>query len=626
MQKPRAVFIVLFLGMVSHSLKAQLGFCSGNSGVPIFTETFGTGLEDGPPLPPGTTTYQYVDGGPLQPEDGKYTISSRTNYFDWFDTLDHTPGDVNGKSFIVNASFTADEFFNRTINGLCENTSYEFSAWLLNLLPSFTVCPNGGIPINVSFEILDETGTQVLASGSTGAIGSTPTPIWRPFGLVFTTQTGQSSVILRMSNNGDGGCGNDLAIDDIVFRTCGDAIAIADSMDTPSIALCRDEVPVSPTLIAHPDFAVFQSHAYQWQQSTDNENWMDIAGENNQSYTPPPITETTFYRVLVAEDAINLTNSSCNIVSNSFAITVEDKPNAPVSLGNVTVCGDGLGAVRATVPDGVTVNWYDAPNGGNLLANNTRIYETPTSGTFYAEAVSDVAGCISDQRTPISITYFDPPLLEDGVRSLCEGTSVILSADVPNASYIWSTGETTFSISVATPGTYTVQVTDSNGCTAGKTIVVDQVDNPVLEEIRSDHRNIVIVPSGTGDFEYSLDGFFYQTSPVFEQLLGGEYQIHVRSSSRCDPVILPYIHLVIPRFFTPNGDTFNDRFMPEGAELLGGYSIFIFDRIGTLVFESSDPNRSWDGTFNGRPLPASDYWYRIQAGGNQFRGHFALKR
>ncbi len=605
--------------------KAQLGFCSGNSGDPIFIETFGTGVQDGPPLPAGTTTYNYVDGGPLQPDDGNYTISSRTNYFDWFDTMDRTPGDVNGKSFIVNASFTADTFFNRNITGLCENTSYEFSAWLINLLPRFSQCETP-IPINVKFEILDSSGTQVLASGSTGDINSTSTPIWNQFGLVFTTQVGQNSVILRMSNNGNGGCGNDLAIDDIVFRTCGDTISIANSNNNTFIDVCEDETPVTTTLVATPDFSVFQNHVYQWQISSDGQNWTDIPGENNPSFTTPALNQTTFYRALVAEDVINLANSSCNVVSDVFTVSVVPKPEAPLSLGDVTVCGDSFGSVSVSAPSDAIVNWHDSPVGGSLLASNTMNYQTSVGGTFYAEAVSTRAGCTSNERTAVSIAFFDLPELTDEQFTFCEGESIIISANFPNAAYLWETGQTTEEITVNTPGVYRVTVTDTNGCSSTKTIALSQIDSPILDNVRSNHRDIIVSIQNDGDFEYSLNGITYQNSPIFENLLGGSYTIFVRSDIRCNPIIFPYQHLVVPRFFTPNGDGVNDFFSPEGAQPFDEFSVRIFDRTSRLLFQSGNFNFSWDGTFNGRPLPESDYWYQIRIGENQFTGHFTLKR
>lgn len=626
MLKFRPLLLLLILFVFVQKASAQLGFCTGNSGDPIFTETFGTGVQDGPPLPAGTTTYNYVDGGPMQPIDGNYTISSRTNYFDWFDTTDHTPGDVDGKAFIVNASFTADTFFNRNITGLCENTSYEFSAWLLNLTPSFTQCPNQGIPINVRFEILDSTGTQVLASGNTGDINSTSTPIWNQFGLVFTTQVGQTSVILRMSNNGDGGCGNDVAIDDIVFRTCGDVISIANTTNNTFIDVCEDEVPVSTTLEATPDFSVFQNHAYQWQVSLDGQNWADIPGENNATYDTPALNQTTFYRAQVAEDPINLANPSCNVISEVFTISVLDRPIPPTSNGDVTVCEDITGSVSVFVPDGVIVNWYDAPTGGSLLTSNTTAYEVSESGIFYAEALSTRAGCTSNQRTAVSISFFDLPQLVDEALTFCEGESIPISANFPNASYAWDTGQNTEEIMVDAPGIYVVTVTDSNGCSNTRTITLSQIDRPIIDTIRSNHRDIVISTKNDGDFQYSLDGLVFQTRPIFENLVGGNYTIFVRSDTQCNPINVPFQHIVIPRFFTPNGDGVNDFFAPEGAQPLDTFTVSIFDRTSRLLFQSNNFNFNWDGTYNGRPLPASDYWYRIQVGENQFTGHFTLKR
>lgn len=617
------LLIVFLFATVS---RAQLGFCNGNSGDPIFTETFGTGTQDGPPLPAGTTTYNYVDGSPMEPVDGNYTISSRTNYFDWFDTMDHTPGDVDGKAFIVNASFTADTFFNRSITGLCENTSYEFSAWLLNLTPNFTQCPNQGIPINVKFEILDGTGSQVLASGSTGEINSSSTPIWNQFGLVFTTAVGQTSVILRMSNNGDGGCGNDLAIDDIVFRSCGDNVSIADTSNNTFIDICDDEIPVSTTLEAAPDFSVFQNHAYQWQESLDGQIWTNIAGENNSTYSTPPLNTTTFYRTLVAEDPINLANPSCTIVSDIFAVSVIQKPDAPISVGDVTVCGDLTGNVSVSVPEGILVDWYNAPTGGMLLAQNTQSYETSDTGVYYAEAVSIRGGCISNQRTAVPIDFFELPILVDEELTFCEGSNSTLSANFPNATYSWGTGQDTEQIVVSTPGVYTVTVTDVNGCSNSKTLNLTQIDNPIIDQVDSNHRDIMVSTLNDGDFEYSLNGFSYQQIPRFENLLGGNYTIFVRSDSACNPTVFSFNHIVIPRFFTPNGDGINDNFSPEGLEPFNAFSISIFDRTSRLLFQSSSIGFSWDGTFKGRPLPESDYWYRMQVGDNQFTGHFSLKR
>lgn len=309
-------------------MHAQLGFCQGNSGDPIFTETFGVGTQN-TSLPAGTTTYTYANN--QDPNDGFYTVSSTSNYFDWFSINDHTPSDTNGRMLIVNSNFAAGEFYKTTINGLCENTTYEFSSWLINLTPPNGFCGAGAIPVNVSFEIWDNTDTTLLASGTTGNIFGTTASDWNQYALVFQSTVGQTSIILKMINNASGGCGNDLAIDDIVFKSCGDSIDINDGTSNSSITLCSTQTPYSETITAMPDNTVFNNHFYQWQTSTDNVTWTDLSGETNASIGISGIISTTYFRAKVAEYAANLNNADCITFSDVYEIIVNQAPPAPTT-------------------------------------------------------------------------------------------------------------------------------------------------------------------------------------------------------------------------------------------------------------------------------------------------------
>src|SRR5680860_1815830 len=165
---------------------------------------------------------------------------------------------------------------------------------------------DGGIPINVRFQIWDETDTVLLKEGNTGDISSTNSPVYKQYALTFQTEPGQKSVILKMFNNGEGGCGNDLAIDDIIFRSCGDLTKItSQGNDDPGIVVCEPDAPLSLTLTAIPDFSVYTQHAFQWQESSDNVDWQDIPGETNSDFTSPPLNSSRYYRVKVAEAAVN---------------------------------------------------------------------------------------------------------------------------------------------------------------------------------------------------------------------------------------------------------------------------------------------------------------------------------
>lgn len=617
-----AILSLLFLGISTHDLEAQLGFCTGNSGEPIFTEDFGAGTTDGPALAPGTTFYDFTTG---TPNDGDYTISSTTNYFDWLSFQDRTPGDTNGKMFIVNASFTAGEFYQRQVTGLCENTSYEFSSWLVNL-QSPTSCEGNSIPINVRFQIWDETDTILLAQGDTGNIPARADSDWQQYALVFKTEPGQTSVILKMRNNSNGGCGNDLAIDDILFKSCGDVVTVTDPADLTELTVCADQGAVTTTLTAVPDFSIFATHAYQWQQSTDQENWADLPGETNATLTTPPVAQTTFFRVKIAEDVLNVSNDLCNVVSDVFTTQVLPVPSPPVSSGDLAICQGETGTLATTVEAGYLVRWYDAPIGGNLLLDNSATYATETAGTYYAEAnVAEIA-CASLTRTPVTLTVNPTPQVADENLLFCENTTQTLSAGLDNVSYQWNTGQTTRDITVDQAGTYTVQVMDANGCAALKTVVLEQLEQPEIQRIHSDGTAIVVRTANTGDFQYSIDGTSFQNSAIFETVVGGRYTVYVRHTANCDAVAQEFYHLVIPKFFTPNGDTVNDVFQPDGLEVFNTVRFSIFDRYGALLKSASGNAPFWDGTFQGRAMPATDYWYHITADSLQFKGHFSLKR
>ena len=794
-------------------MHAQLGFCQGNSGDPIFTETFGTGLQDSS-LPAGTTTYNYANN--QNPDDGFYTVSSTSNYFDWFNINDHTPNDTNGRMLIVNSSFAAGEFYKTTIDGLCENTTYEFSSWLINITPPNGFCGTGAIPINVSFEIWDNTDTTLLASGTTGNIFGTTATDWNQYALVFQSTVGQTSVILKMINNAPGGCGNDLAIDDIVFKSCGDSIDINDGSSNNSVTLCSTQAPFSDTITAMPDNVVFNNHFYQWQTSADGITWVDITGETNASISVTGITETTYYKAKVAEYAANLNNSDCITFSDVYEIIVNQAPAAPIiecwetatfnelscswtvtgtqlneptdlecwestffnnttcawevngtqpvqptlecwetTIFNDTTCSWDISGTQPAQPNiecwesatfnTVTCTWDVSGaqpaqpiiecwettifndtsclwevSGTQPVQPNIECWESATfnvatctwdvlgtqpaqpiiecwettifndtsclwevSGTQPAQpniecwesATFDIATCtwdisgtqptaptlecwelanFNDATCAWEVTGAQPvqPTLEcwettifnantcswdvtgtqqidfiDEFISFCEGNDITIQADsnLVNPTFRWNSGEVTEFKTVNVAGIYVVVITD--GCfTVEKTFYVEQTPNPIIENIVSDGSTIIINLSNFGDFEYSLDGISFQFNPVFHSVDNGSYTIYVKSSD-CDPIVaVEYFHFFIQKFITPNGDGDNDFFALNVSQYFTTSEVYIFNRYGELLYSAINRNVYWDGTFNNKDLPTSDYWYRIILDGKEFVGHFSLKR
>ncbi len=622
------IFIRLFLiicFLISYSAFAQLGFCPGNTGEAIFEEDFGQGTTNGPALDPSITTYTYVNQGP---EDGQYTISSNLGQLAGFHNMPDNTGNNNGRALIVNASFDAGLFFQIPIDGLCENNPYEFSAFLVNLYNvSTNFCPGTGIPVNVRFQIWDETDTTLLAEGDTGDIqGSNTPPNWEQYALNFETLPGQTSVILKMLNNGDGGCGNDLAIDDIVFKSCGDLTQIFDEDDDSGLSICENNAPDNITLSAEPDFSVYEQHFYQWQGSTDNTNWENIPGETSEAIVIDDIDTFSFFRVLVAEDLINVNNNLCNSISNVFELEVIESIPA-LSLGDVEICEGEEGVLEVETNPAIRVDWYDAPVDGDLLLEDSFTFEPETEGTYYAESTTIEGDCTADERTPIEFSIQENTIDETESIQICEGDTVTLDAEVTDVevTYLWSTDEITPQITVEDAGTYTVERETLNGCISIKTFEISFFEEAVVQNIESDNGDIVIQLENSGDFQFSLDGVNFQSSPVFENVAGGLYNISINSND-CETQLVSFPHLVIPQFFTPNGDGINDFFRIPADQFFEEFSISIFDRYGKLIISAQQAPFVWDGTYQGRVLPSQDYWYRLSVNGQLFTGNITLKR
>lgn len=142
---------------------------------------------------------------------------------------------------------------------------------------------------------------------------------------------------------------------------------------------------------------------------------------------------------------------------------------------------------------------------------------------------------------------------------------------------------------------------------------------------------VVVASGGSGQFLYQLNAGPFQSGNIFVVSLGGDYVVNIKDVSGCSNFELPLTVLGYPRFFTPNDDGYNDTWNVQGLKSGLKGDITIFDRYGKLLKQFSAHGAGWDGTFNGKPLPSTDYWFVIEyqtpAGATRtYRAHFSLKR
>lgn len=183
-------------------------------------------------------------------------------------------------------------------------------------------------------------------------------------------------------------------------------------------------------------------------------------------------------------------------------------------------------------------------------------------------------------------------------------------------------------------GTYTLEVTrEANGilCSSSRTFRLVRSVLPKIESINStdwsSNNFIEIIASGEGDFEYSIDGINFQDDNVFNNLSGGVYVAQVRDKNGCGVDKKEVVLVDYPKLFTPNNDGYNDLWQIQGLRTFSKSQILIYNRYGQLLKELISGSAGWDGTYQGRPMPADDYWFTVNlSDGRNFKGHFSLLR
>jgi gliding motility-associated-like protein len=212
---------------------------------------------------------------------------------------------------------------------------------------------------------------------------------------------------------------------------------------------------------------------------------------------------------------------------------------------------------------------------------------------------------------------------------------------INNYTYQWYlngdiiSGATTYSIEVNKEGTYTVEVKNTNDCSRTRIIKVVSSNIAEITAVRvkdlREYNSVSMDVAGPGEYVYSITDSSgpYQTSNLFENVPVGFHTVYIKDLNGCGIIKKEIAVLGVPKFFTPNGDGHNDVWKVEGvsADFFSKSIIYIFDRYGKVITQFSGLDSGWDGTFQGNPLPADDYWYTAKFDdGREAKGHFSLKR
>jgi gliding motility-associated-like protein len=435
---------------------------------------------------------------------------------------------------------------------------------------------------------------------------------------------------------------------------------------SPATCTAEDEIKIEYA----PQIVLNNTNLYQCDDNSDGISVFDLTKVDNIiKNNDPKLTKLVYYKSL--SDAQNETNPIQNTtaytnsipnevltarVSNDFGcvnyaqlnLSISNNPIStqnPVENCDVDGLLDGITQfdlnakvtpqVISGLAQGLTVEYYltqtDAIAQKNQLPNlftNT----IPNQQIIYARIVNG-PDCYKITPETLVVNTFDPPNFQDETTGLCDGANKNLTVDNGFSSYLWSNGATTNTTNVTSSGEYTVTVTNSEGCQKTKKFTVTPsgigtITKVTVSDFAGSENSVTISYSGNGDYEFSLDGNFYQDSPIFNGLNAGIYWATARDKNGCGTSV-PYKVYVLdyPRFFTPNNDGFNDTWKIKNLDALPKSTVAIFDRYGKLLKQLNTTNNGWNGTYTGKNLPADDYWFSIIfEDGKIIKGHFSLKR
>lgn len=157
---------------------------------------------------------------------------------------------------------------------------------------------------------------------------------------------------------------------------------------------------------------------------------------------------------------------------------------------------------------------------------------------------------------------------------------------------------------------------------------LSNIPKPILNDFAGGNNSIELIsPSTTSTFEFSIDGINYQEQPLFLRIPKGVYIAYIRNKTSCEYFTYPFTILDYPNFFTPNSYSTNNEWKIKDLDEYTSAVVYIFDRYGKLLKQMDAISESWDGSFNGSPLPADDYWFKLILNDNQvINGHFSLIR
>jgi gliding motility-associated-like protein len=352
----------------------------------------------------------------------------------------------------------------------------------------------------------------------------------------------------------------------------------------------------------------------------------------------------------------------CPQVSTNANVDINESPAATATPSSSTICSTETTNIQLTssLPS-TTYSWLSASTNvtGATSASGAVIADALTTSTTSAGNVvytvtPFASGCAGVPiNVQVNVNSLPRPYISDGAICVNETTNVTfknftLESQLSNSTHTFEwyynsvliPGALNSTYEASQAGTYDLIATNTiTGCRSALTTATVTPSFPGLSIetdqnlIFSDSNTIeVTVIGGNGSYLYSIDDGPWQTSNIFTNFNNDIlHTVKVIDTNGCTDLSEEVRVITYPTFFTPNGDGFHDTWNIIG--LGDSAKIFIFDRYGKLLKQISSNSEGWDGTYIGKPVFSSDYWFTLEYEDfnnpgtfKTFKSHFSLKR
>lgn len=401
---------------------------------------------------------------------------------------------------------------------------------------------------------------------------------------------------------------------------------------------------ISPTGACLGQQVTFTSTASIASGNITSWNW-NLGNGNTPTYpNGNPFTVNYATPNQYAVQLVTVSDRGCNSEPYSQNIRISPLPVADFTTPT-GICMPG-GATTftnaSTSPDNSALTYLWNFGDGNNSTQTNPTHNYTASGSYNVTlTVTSANGCVS-QVSKVMNGFSDKPIANFSVApaQLCQGTNSVFtnSSTAPNSSiqsYNWSFGDGSNSTVAnptklyTNPGSYNVTliVTNTTGCVSDPFIVPVTVHLQPSINAGAD----MVVPEGTIitlPATANSTGLTFAWSPPFglnnpavlnPQLTALNDQVYTLTATgnfgctATDQISIKILKKVkVPNVFSPNGDNIHDQWMIPNLADYPGASVEVFNRYGQRVFYAAGYGTAWDGTYNGKPLPAGTYYYVIQ--------------